>query len=155
LYNRKKNLILALLILSTAKKRIMKLKFFYLTALLIISSLIISCESDEQNKECIEYDIGYVTSVNSPTTGAVNETIKIEVNFRVINGCGGFEKFIETENGNSKTIEVEAKYEGCVCTLNIPIRTVNYDFKASKSGDYQLNFKSSPTEFITANITIN
>jgi hypothetical protein len=39
---------------------------------------------------------------------------------------------------------VEAKYEGCVCTLNIPIRTVNYDFTASKSGDYQLNFKSSP-----------
>jgi hypothetical protein len=37
-------------------------------------------------------DIGYVTSVNSPTTGTVNETIKIEVNFRV-NGCGGFEKF--------------------------------------------------------------
>jgi hypothetical protein len=61
----------------------------------------------------------------------------------------------ETESGNSKTIEVEAKYEGCVCTLNIPIRKVNYDFTASKSGDYQLNFKSSPTEFITANITIN
>jgi hypothetical protein len=38
--------------------------------------------------------------------------------------AGGFEKFIETESGNSKTIEVEAKYEGCVCTLNIPIRKV-------------------------------
>jgi hypothetical protein len=35
-------------------------KIFYLTALLFISSLIISCD-DEQNKEC-EY-IGYVTSV--------------------------------------------------------------------------------------------
>jgi hypothetical protein len=133
----------------------MKLKFFYLTALLIISSLIISCESDGQNKECIEYDIGYVTSVNSPTTGTVNETIKIEVNFRVTNGCGGFEKFIETQNGNIKTIEVEAKYEGCACTQALETRTVNYDFTASKSGDYELNFKSSPTEFITANITIN
>ncbi|MFT5963455.1 MAG: hypothetical protein ACI9L6_000157 [Flavobacterium sp.] len=133
----------------------MKLKFFYLTTLIIISSLTISCESDDQNKECIEYDIGYVTSVNSPTTGTVNETIKIEVNFRVINGCGGFEKFIETQSGNSKTIEVEAKYEGCVCTQALEIRRVNYDFKTAKSGDYQLNFKSSPTEFITANITIN
>jgi hypothetical protein len=41
---------------------------------------------------------------NSPTTGTVNETIKIEVNFRVINGWR-----CETESGNSKTIEVEAK----------------------------------------------
>jgi hypothetical protein len=31
--------------------------------------------------------------------------------------------------GNSKTIEVEAKYEGCVCTLNIPIRTVSMILK--------------------------
>jgi hypothetical protein len=133
----------------------MKLKIFYLTTLIIILSLIISCESNDQNKECINYDIGYVTSINAPTTGAVNETINIEVSFRVINGCGTFEKFIETENGNSKTIEVEAKYEGCTCTQALEIRTVNYDFTANKSGDYQLNFKSSPTEFITANITIN
>jgi hypothetical protein len=133
----------------------MKLKVFYLTTLIIISSLIISCEKDDQNKQCIKYDIGYVTSVNSPTTGTVNETISIKVNFRVINGCGGFEKFIETENGNSKTIEVEAKYEGCTCSQALEIRTVNYDFTASKSGDYELHFKSSPTEFITANLTIN
>ncbi|MFT5243353.1 MAG: hypothetical protein ACI8QQ_001283 [Psychroserpens sp.] len=133
----------------------MKLKKFYLTTLIIISSLIISCEKDDQNKQCIKYDIGYVTSVNSPTTGTVNETISIKVNFRVINGCGGFEKFIETENGNSKTIEVEAKYEGCTCSQALEIRTVNYDFTASKSGDYELSFKSSPTEFITANLTIN
>jgi hypothetical protein len=91
-------------------------------------------ESDEQNKMYwIRY---YVTSVNSPTTGTVNETIKIEVNFRVIIDDGGFEK-LWNQSGNSKTIEVEAKYEGCVCTLNIPIRKV--DYTASKSGDYQLN----------------
>jgi hypothetical protein len=132
----------------------MKLKFFYLTALIIISSLIISCEKDNQNKDCIEYDTGYVTSVNSTTTGTVNETINIEVNFRVLNGCGGFEQFIETENGNIKTIEVEAKYEGCICSQDVPIRKVNYHFIASKSGDYELNFKSSPTEFITVNLII-
>lgn len=110
---------------------------------------------EEETNECIEYKTTYVTSVNSPTNGSVNETINIEVNFGVSNGCGGFGKFIETENGNTKTIEVEAKYEGCICTQNAPIRMVNYEFTASNSGDYELNFKSSPTDFITINLMIN
>lgn len=132
----------------------MKLKA--LIFLLFISSSIIGCDkNDDQNKECIEYDIGYVTSLNAPDTGSINETIIIEVNFQVFNGCGGFGKFIETEKGNVRTIEVEAKYKGCICTQNAPIRTVNYKFKATKKGEYKLNFKSSPTDFKSVILTIN
>ena len=88
----------------------MKLKDLNFIFLIFISSLIISCENDnDENNECIEYEIGYVASVNAPSSGNVNETINIEVNFGVFNGCGGFGKFIETENGNVRTIEVEAK----------------------------------------------
>lgn len=138
------------------KKRIMKLKVLNLLVLIFISSLIISCENDDdKNSECVEYEIGYVTSVNAPTTGTINEAIDIEVNFGVFNGCGGFGKFIETENGNVKTIEVEAKYKGCICTQDVPIRTTHYVFTAKNKGEYELNFKSSPTEFITVNLTIN
>ncbi len=133
--------------------KLKNLKFFFL---IFISSLIISCDNnDDENNECIEYEVGYVASVNAPTSGNVNETINIEVNFGVFNGCGGFGKFIETENGNVRTIELEAKYEGCICTQDAPIRTANYEFTASNTGEYELNFKSSPTEFITVNITIN
>lgn len=117
--------------------------------------LLISCSDDDNENECISSNTEYVISINSPTTGVVNETINIEVNFQVFNGCGGFGKFIETQNGNSRVIEVEAKYVGCICTQDAPIRTVNYEFTASSIGDYELNFKSSPTEFITANLTIN
>lgn len=113
----------------------------------------ISCESNDN--ECIENHIAYVTSVNSPTIGMVNETINIEVKFGVSNGCGGFGKFIEAENGTTKYIEVEAKYVGCICTQNAPILTTNYKFIANKTGDYEFKFKSSPTEYITVNLTIN
>lgn len=54
----------------------------------------------------------------------VNEKNNIKVNFRAATGCGGFGKFIETDNNNIKNMEVEAKYEGCICIANTPIRTV-------------------------------
>lgn len=134
----------------------MKLKILNFFVLIFISSFIISCNNDDyENNTCISYETGYVTSVNAPTTGNVNETITIAVNFGVFNGCGRFEKFTETDNGNMKTIEVEAKYEGCICTQEAPIRTANYEFTARDAGEYKLNFKSSPTEFITINLTIN
>ena len=115
-----------------------------------------SCNDDNKEEdECITNKIEYVTSVNSPNTGTINDTVNIEVNFGVFNGCGGFGKFIESENGNIRNIKVEAKYEGCICTQDAPIRTVNYEFKTANSGNYELKFKSSPTEFIIVNLTIN
>jgi hypothetical protein len=119
----------------------------------IIFGLTISCNKDDE--VCITNQIAYVTSVDSPDTGNVNQIINIEVKFGVGNGCGTLGKFIETNNGNTRTIEVEAKYEGCVCTQDAPIRTVNYEFIPTNTGNYELKFKSSPTEFITVNLTIN
>jgi len=134
----------------------MKLRILNLIILILISSLTISCDNDEDiNNECIEYATGYVTSVNAPDIGIVNETINIEVNFGVYNGCGKFEKFIETKNGNVRIIEVETKYEGCICTQDASIRTTNYKFIANNVGEYELKFKSSQTEFITVLLTIN
>ena len=121
----------------------------------MIFGILISCNDDDKEDECITSKTEYVTSVNSPTTGTVNQTINIDVKFGVSNGCGGFGKFIETENGNTRIIEIEAKYVGCICTQNAPILTVNYEFTPNNVGDYELNFKSSPTEFITVNLTIN
>ena len=133
----------------------MKLNFFYFFALIIISSFNVSCNNDDdKSNECIEYEVGYVTSVNSPPTGTVNETINLEVSFGVFNGCGFFEKFIEIENENIKTIELEVKYEGCVCTQEATIRTVNYEFITQVPGNYELRFKSNETDYITVNLLI-
>lgn len=134
----------------------MKLKFLTLSFFLFLLLSLMSCDNDnDNNNECIENYIAYVTSVNSPNSGTVDESINIEVKFGVSNGCGGFGKFIETENGNTRTIEVEAKYVGCICTQNAPIITTNYKFIANNTGNYELNFKSSPTEYITVNLIIN
>ena len=130
----------------------MKRKNIILLISIVIFGIVVSCNDDN---ECITNNIEYVTSINSPNTGTINETVNIEVNFKVRNGCGRFGKFIESENGNIRNIEVEAKYEGCICTQEVPIRTVNYEFKTTNSGNYELKFKSSPTEFITVNLTIN
>lgn len=128
-----------------------KLKL-YSSILLLIA--IFSCSKETENN-CVENRIAYVSSINSPTTGTANENINIEVSFGVNNGCGNFGKFIETQNGNTKTIEVEARYVGCVCTMDAPTRKTNYVFKTPNSGNYVLKFKSGPTEFITVNLTIN
>ena len=134
----------------------MKRKNIILLFSSIIFGLSISCnENDDKENDCISYKTEYVTSVNSSTTGMTNEIINIEVNFQVFNGCGRFGKFIEIVNGNTRVIEVEAKYVGCICTQETPIRTANYEFIASNAGEYELNFKSSPTEFITVKLTIN
>ena len=133
----------------------MKIIALFTTYTLIFFGLTISCNNDENGNECVESKTEYITSVNSPTTGMVNETINIEVDFQVHNGCGQFGKFIETQNSNVINIEIEAKYEGCICTDNLPIRTAIYKFIPNKAGNYKLNFKSNPTEFITVNLNIN
>jgi len=137
------------------RKNEMKIKNIIPLVSLIIFGFLISCNNDDKENECISSKTEYVTSVDSPTTGMVNEKINIEVNFQVYNGCGEFGKFIETQNNNTINIEIEAKYVGCICTDNLPIRTVNYEFIPNSAGNYKLNFKSSPTEFITVNLTIN
>lgn len=133
----------------------MKKSHMSLTLFMLIFGLLMSCGSDENEEECMSTQMVNVTSVEATNTGMVNEKINIAVNFQVYNGCGNFSKFIETKNGNNVTIEVEAKYIGCICTQDAPIRTVNYEFSASIAGNYELHFKSSATEFITVNLTIN
>jgi len=130
------------------KLKILALSFYF--------GLLISCGTDiDDNNQCIQNEIAYVTSVNSPTSGIVNEIINIEVKFGAHNGCGDFGRFIEIEDGNTRIIEVEAIYIGCICTENAPIITTNYEFIANNTGNYELKFKSGPTDFITVNLTIN
>lgn len=114
--------------------------------------LFVSCTEDP--KECIGYKSAFVTDVNAPSTGKINETVEIEVDFMVTNGCGKFEKFIESGNEFFKTIEVQAKYEGCICPTVIKEIKVIYEFTPVKSGEYKLRFRSGETEFINVDLPI-
>jgi len=84
----------------------------------------------------------------------INKPVQVEVQFGVSNGCGQFGKFLESSNGNTRTIEVEAKYIGCICTQDIPIRNTQYEFLTSEPGVYRLMFKSGKSNFIEIDIEI-
>jgi len=132
------------------------MKFPTFLSMCLFFWLSFSCSDEgKDNDECISAEVAYVTSVKSPSEGEVNKIVDIEIEFPVYSGCGGFGQFLETKYENLINIEVEARYEGCVCTTNIPLITVNYDFITDKAGQYELNFKSSETEFITVIVNIN
>ncbi|CAM4348090.1 hypothetical protein [Gillisia limnaea] len=121
--------------------------------LYLFLAILISCTNDDP-KECIGYRNEYVTEVNAPSSGKINEAVEIEIDFVVNNGCGNFEKFLESGSEQSKTIEVQAKYEGCICPQVTRTITAVYEFIPLSTGEYELKFKSGETEFTTVNLII-
>lgn len=129
-----------------------KTLLFYLSILMLLINL--SCKDDDDDS-CINFSTAFVTAVDAPETGTVSEVTPIEVDFEVFNGCTVFENFIETQEDNVITVEIETKSEGCICTLPVLTLSTTYRFIPENPGDYKLNFKSGPTEFITVDITVN
>lgn len=122
-------------------------------ALLFI--LLNSCDIGDNDDVCIYTQRTFVTAIDAPLTAMVNQPVDVEVSFPVVNGCGVFNRFIETTDGNTITIAIEAIYEGCVCTTDVPTRVTTYRFTPSALGQYELKFVSSDGNFITASITVN
>jgi hypothetical protein len=130
----------------------MKTKLFFL---LVIAATLISCSvKDTELNNCISFKKEFVTKVTAPLTAKPDESVAIEVQFVVNNGCGSFRRFIETGDLYSKTIEVEARYEGCYCIQIMMEITETYYFIAGSSGNYELKFRSGDNEFIIVNITV-
>lgn len=121
---------------------------------LIGSALLTSCLSDDNGSDnCLSYSEAYADSVESiDTADAVGFLFK--VNFYVVNGCGGFGSFEETVQGNTVTVKLIAKYEGCICTEDIPLRDAVYSFIPTAPGTYTLKFKDSEDTFITKTVTV-
>ena len=115
----------------------------------------VSCDkNDSKDNDCFEQETAYITTINAPRTGLINESIEIEVNFDLKNSCGRFKEFIESFDGDSRTVEVNAEYDGCICLHEIKSELATYLFKTSNTGEYELKFKSGEDEYIIAVITI-
>lgn len=52
------------------------------------------------------YEQIYVKGVTGNSTAKVNEEINSDVYFGCLNGCGGFENFIQSFSGNTTTVSV-------------------------------------------------
>src|SRR5690554_2610198 len=126
----------------------------YYVFILIAFGALVGCNKENSDDNCIEHEIAHLTSVNAPSTGVVNEAVEIEVNFNIKNSCGSFIGFEESNNGNSRTIKVNNKYEGCICMEVLEMKTVIYTFKAVGAGEYELKFMSGEDDYIAVVITI-
>lgn len=120
---------------------------------LFLATSLSSCSSDDGG-ETIIIKNSYLTSVDGPVTGTVNQEITLTTKYVIENSCGQFEKFNEVQNGNSKTIDVQVKYTGENCTTASTEVTTPYKFTVIAPGTYTFKFKRNASQFITHVVTV-
>ena len=125
-----------------------------LTYLFISISIILNACSDSKTpNECVSFvETGIVQVALIPTADMIGVVYKID--FPISNGCGKFNKFEETINGNTRVIKVIAKYEGCICTEIFSIQSANYTFTTKTSGTYILKFLKADGTFFIETVVI-
>ena len=121
---------------------------------LFVSTFIASCSSDDAG-ETILVKRQSVTAVDGPTEGIPGQEITLTVTYQVDNSCGVFQRFYETINGNSKTINIEARYDGDNCGDTVSTKTQPYTLTIIEPGTYTFKFRKSNTEFVTHVIVIS
>ncbi len=122
-----------------------------------IFSLILTlwgCTKETEDNSCISFSKAPVTKIEGATAASVNQEIILTLSFTCFNGCGQFGNFEQSMSGNTTTIAVNAKYEGCVCTQDLPTRQTTYKFKKSQSGTYDLKFFQTENTFLTHTIVV-
>lgn len=119
-----------------------------------LALLLISCKKNKENSNCLFFTNAAVTNIAGPNTAFVNQEIVLTISFQCTNGCGQFGSFEENSVGNNINVTVKAKYEGCVCTQDFPIRTIQYKFKKSQSGSFELRFLQNNNSYLSHTIVV-
>jgi hypothetical protein len=133
------------------KRNIIQLAMVCITTTLMAFSC---TKENTENNKCLSYSKAAVITVLGATTGSINQDINLAVSFGCSNGCGQFGSFEQVRTGNTFEISVTAKYEGCICTQDLPVRTQTYTFRASQAGTYQLKFAQLNNSYITHTIIV-
>ncbi|SFD55834.1 hypothetical protein SAMN05518672_102417 [Chitinophaga sp. CF118] len=116
---------------------------------LILLAVVAGCSKKTTvDQNCTKYADAYVTDVQNSTANTAS------VSFQVNSGCGQFNKFVEQAKGNIRIIKVQAVYKGCMCTMDMPIRTETYTFKEKAAGTYYLKFLSAENEYVIDTVII-
>ena len=131
-------------------------KFKSALVVLFLSTALISCSNDDDKVvDNGTSKAALATEVKGPANGKVNEELSYDVTFIVDNACGEFSKISDVTIGTEKGLQVVAKYPTGVCTQEVPEpkKTV-YKFKSATAGTFDIKFKKSETEFVTAKVVI-
>lgn len=130
-----------------------KFAFKTVAVVLFISTLFSSCSNDDGGENIIVKK-QEITSVVGPETATIGEQITLTVTYKVDNSCGVFQRFFEITNGNSKTIDIEARYEGENCGTTETTLTQPYQVSVITPGTYNFKFRKTGTQFITHTVVI-
>lgn len=115
-------------------------------------SALVSCEDEQE--ECISYQEVPAVLVNGPTSGLIDQDISLSVSLTYSNGCGFFDRFESTASGDSILIKTTGKYQGCVCTQDLPTRVSTYNFRSARTGDFVLIFPGIGSDTLYHSISI-
>jgi hypothetical protein len=111
-------------------------------------------ETTPPSGNCTRFAEAAVVKVTGPATADINTEVILNIDYGVINGCGGFGRFEITETDFNYNITLIAKYEGCLCTANAPVLKTTYKFTPTKAGVYYFKFKSGIREPIVHKVTV-
>lgn len=125
-----------------------------LFAMMAATVLISSCEGDDAEQKCIAFRNEGIEAIE-PVEVADMAGYAYKMKFHCTDGCGDFDSAQETVSGNTRTIKVLAKYEGCFCTQDIPERSGIYTFNPMQSGTYTLKFDKGNGEFVTETVVVD
>ncbi|RZJ73255.1 hypothetical protein [Flavobacterium sp.] len=131
-----------------------KIKFQAMALVAFLAMGAVSC-SDDDATPSTNLGTVYATEVTGPETGDVNQELSYAVKYSVTNACGTFDRYVEATAGNTKTIELVARYVGNNCGNTPVVKDTVYKFKPTAVGTYNLKFKKSATEFLTKSVVVD
>jgi hypothetical protein len=103
---------------------------------------------------CTTFNHALVLSATVPINGIVNNPIQIQITFSINNGCGGFGNITQTNVANTKTLTVNAKYSGCICTQVMGEIPTTFNFTPTTTGIQIIKIAQPDGSFLTYNVNI-
>lgn len=122
--------------------------------LLSLFVIILSSCLKKETDNCVSYSEAPITEVTGSETGFINQPVNLTVSFGCFNGCGNFGRLETSQSNDTTIIKVIAKYSGCICTQDAPIRQTNYAFQSATAGTYFLKFSKLDGSFILKQVLI-
>ena len=130
-------------------------KYIIISAGIVTVFMFFSGCDKKSGDKCLLYTTAQVRKVEGSNTTLINQEIDLTVSYYLNNSCGQFEGLEATSTGNSTTISLKAKYEGCACADVLLGGQIIYKFKAEQVGIYYLKFLQPTKTYFTDTITVN
>ncbi|MFI5221849.1 MAG: hypothetical protein ACHQK8_05960 [Bacteroidia bacterium] len=114
-----------------------------------------SCKNNPDNNNCSSNPLAPVTKVDGSKIGTASQPMPFIVYFPGNSGCAQSGVLTESVSGNTRTISVNVKYVGCVCTAIASVMQINYTFTPVAAGTYYLKFTQDNNTFLIDTLAVN